>query len=151
MLTQRGKDTLKFIEDFMRQNDYAPTMEEIAVGLGIKSVGSTHYYVEQLLKAGELERLNTVAGEMNTAAPISIRVNPDVDAGTHPYISTGLKENKRHIACLVKDADTVRTPLMGGRSVLPDRHSEGANFIRFRVRDMRPVRAVNDAGGRRKQ
>lgn len=58
MLTQRGKDTLKFIEDFMRQNDYAPTMEEIAVGLGIKSVGSTHYYVEQLLKAGELERLD---------------------------------------------------------------------------------------------
>ena len=58
MLTQRGRDTLKFIEDFMRQNDYAPTMEEIAVGLGIKSVGSTHYYVEQLLKAGELERLD---------------------------------------------------------------------------------------------
>ncbi|MEX0615319.1 MAG: transcriptional repressor LexA [Methylophaga sp.] len=58
MLTQRGRDTLKFIEDFMRQNDYAPTMEEIATGLGIKSVGSTHYYVEQLLKAGELERLD---------------------------------------------------------------------------------------------
>lgn len=44
--------------------------------------------------AGELERLNTVAGEMKTAAPVSIRVNPDVDAKTHPYISTGLKENK---------------------------------------------------------
>lgn len=58
MLTQRGKDTLKFIEEFMRQNDYAPTMEEIAVGLGIKSVGSTHHYVDQLLKAGELERLD---------------------------------------------------------------------------------------------
>ncbi len=42
----------------------------------------------------ELELLNQVAGEQNTIAPISIRVNPDVDAGTHPYISTGLKENK---------------------------------------------------------
>lgn len=42
----------------------------------------------------ELVLLNDVAAEMNTVAPISIRVNPDVDAKTHPYISTGLKENK---------------------------------------------------------
>jgi len=42
----------------------------------------------------ELERLNEVAGSMNKTAAISIRVNPDVDAKTHPYISTGLKENK---------------------------------------------------------
>lgn len=42
----------------------------------------------------ELDRLNEVAGEMGVKAPISLRVNPDVDAGTHPYISTGLKENK---------------------------------------------------------
>lgn len=44
--------------------------------------------------AAELERLNQVAGEMGKVAPISLRVNPDVDAKTHPYISTGLKENK---------------------------------------------------------
>ncbi len=44
--------------------------------------------------AAELERLNTVAGEMGKVAPVSLRVNPDVDANTHPYISTGLKENK---------------------------------------------------------
>ena len=44
--------------------------------------------------AGELERLNAVAGEMKRRAPVSLRVNPDVDARTHPYISTGLKENK---------------------------------------------------------
>jgi diaminopimelate decarboxylase len=44
--------------------------------------------------AGELERLNRVAGEVRRRAPVSLRVNPDVDAGTHPYISTGLKENK---------------------------------------------------------
>ena len=42
----------------------------------------------------ELHRLNEVAGSMGKVAPISIRVNPDVDARTHPYISTGLKENK---------------------------------------------------------
>ncbi|MFT4920396.1 MAG: diaminopimelate decarboxylase [Zhongshania aliphaticivorans] len=42
----------------------------------------------------ELERLNQVATDMGVSAPISIRVNPDVDAKTHPYISTGLKDNK---------------------------------------------------------
>jgi diaminopimelate decarboxylase len=42
----------------------------------------------------ELERLNQVAAELGVTAAISIRVNPDVDARTHPYISTGLKENK---------------------------------------------------------
>lgn len=42
----------------------------------------------------ELQRLNRVAGELGVAAPVSLRVNPDVDAGTHPYIATGLKENK---------------------------------------------------------
>lgn len=42
----------------------------------------------------ELERLQDVAAGMGIKAPVSLRVNPDVDAGTHPYISTGLKENK---------------------------------------------------------
>jgi diaminopimelate decarboxylase len=46
----------------------------------------------------ELERINNVAGAMGKIAPISFRVNPNVDAGTHPYISTGLKENKFGIA-----------------------------------------------------
>jgi len=46
----------------------------------------------------ELERLQIVAAEMGKRAPVSLRVNPDVDAGTHPYISTGLKENKFGIA-----------------------------------------------------
>lgn len=47
---------------------------------------------------GELERINQVAGELGVKAPVSFRVNPDVDAQTHPYISTGLKENKFGIA-----------------------------------------------------
>ncbi|MBU1664651.1 MAG: diaminopimelate decarboxylase [Gammaproteobacteria bacterium] len=46
----------------------------------------------------ELTRLNQVAGELGVTAPISLRVNPDVDAKTHPYISTGLKGNKFGIA-----------------------------------------------------
>ncbi|MEE3216343.1 MAG: diaminopimelate decarboxylase, partial [Pseudomonadota bacterium] len=46
----------------------------------------------------ELEVLNQVAGRLGKVAPVSLRVNPDVDAGTHPYISTGLKDNKFGIA-----------------------------------------------------
>lgn len=43
---------------------------------------------------GELDLLNQVAGELQRRAPVALRVNPDVDPGTHPYISTGLKESK---------------------------------------------------------
>ncbi|CAH0542633.1 diaminopimelate decarboxylase [Vibrio marisflavi] len=46
----------------------------------------------------ELERLNQVAAELGVKAPISLRINPDVDANTHPYISTGLRDNKFGIA-----------------------------------------------------
>ena len=53
----------------------------------------------------ELERLQLIAAELNVRAPVSLRVNPDVDAGTHPYISTGLKENKFGIA--IADAEAV--------------------------------------------
>ncbi len=42
----------------------------------------------------ELKRINDVAASMGKSAPVSLRINPDVDAGTHPYISTGLKANK---------------------------------------------------------
>jgi diaminopimelate decarboxylase len=44
--------------------------------------------------SGELDRINRLAGQLGLTAPVSFRVNPDVDAKTHPYISTGLKENK---------------------------------------------------------
>ncbi|HBZ94096.1 MAG TPA: diaminopimelate decarboxylase, partial [Pseudomonas sp.] len=53
----------------------------------------------------ELERLQKVAAELGVKAPVSLRVNPDVDAGTHPYISTGLKENKFGID--IEQAETV--------------------------------------------
>lgn len=48
--------------------------------------------------ASELQRLNSVAAEMGKVAPVSLRVNPNVDAKTHPYISTGLKNNKFGVA-----------------------------------------------------
>lgn len=67
-------------------------------------VGKTHAEIRYALKVGircfnveseaELERIQLIAAEMNKVAPISLRINPDVDAQTHPYISTGLKENK---------------------------------------------------------
>ncbi|AMQ89667.1 MULTISPECIES: diaminopimelate decarboxylase [Marinobacter] len=67
-------------------------------------VGKQEWEMKRALEVGvrcfnvesdtELDRLNKVAGELGLRAPVSLRVNPDVDAGTHPYISTGLKENK---------------------------------------------------------
>ena len=68
---------------------------EYALGAGIKC-----FNVESL---PELERLNDVAGRLGKIAPISFRINPDVDAKTHPYISTGLKANKFGIA--MRDAE----------------------------------------------
>nr|MBX2837530.1 diaminopimelate decarboxylase [Gammaproteobacteria bacterium] len=75
-------------------------------------VGKTHSEITQALKAGircfnvesaaELDRLSAIAKAEQTIAPISLRINPDVDAQTHPYISTGLKENKFGIS--VEDA-----------------------------------------------
>ncbi len=67
-------------------------------------VGKLDWEIEQALSVGigcfnvesrpELERLNAIAASKGQVAPISVRVNPDVDVKTHPYIATGLKENK---------------------------------------------------------
>lgn len=77
-------------------------------------VGKKEDEIEYALKAGilmfnvessmELRTINEVAGRMNRKAPISIRVNPDIDARTHPYITTGLKQNKFGI-------DILRAPM----------------------------------------
>lgn len=71
-------------------------------------VGKTSDEMQRALEAGikcfnvesesELQTLNKVAASMQLQAPVSLRINPDVDAETHPYISTGLKENKFGIA-----------------------------------------------------
>ncbi len=75
------------------------TAEEMRAAL---SAGIFCFNVES---ASELKRLNDVAGSMGKVAPVSLRVNPNVDAKTHPYISTGLKNNKFGVA--FEDALTV--------------------------------------------
>jgi diaminopimelate decarboxylase len=75
-------------------------------------VGKQVWEIEHAIKVGvkcfnvesasELKRISQVATTLKTTASISLRVNPDVDAQTHPYISTGLKENKFGIA--IEDA-----------------------------------------------
>jgi diaminopimelate decarboxylase len=77
-------------------------------------VGKREDEIEYALKAGilmfnvessqELQTINDVAGRLGKKAPISIRVNPDIDPKTHPYISTGLKQNKFGI-------DILRAPM----------------------------------------
>ncbi|SDH07391.1 diaminopimelate decarboxylase [Pseudomonas benzenivorans] len=66
----------------------------------------------------ELERLQIVAAELGVRAPVSLRVNPDVDAGTHPYISTGLKENKFGIAIAAAEAVYARAATLANLEVV---------------------------------
>ena len=85
----------------------------LAIGADPKSlvfagVGKSASEIAKALKVGvkclnvesiaELQKINRVAKELKCRAPISLRVNPDVDAKTHPYISTGLKGNKFGVA-----------------------------------------------------
>ena len=75
-----------------------------AANVVFSGVAKSHQEIARALEVGircfnveseaELLRINLIAGDMGKIAPISLRVNPDVDAHTHPYISTGLKENK---------------------------------------------------------
>ncbi len=94
-------------------------------------VGKQEWEMKRALQAGvrcfnvesdtELDRLNAVAGELGVKAPVSLRVNPDVDAGTHPYISTGLKENKFGI-------DIAEAPLVYARAAgLPNLDVHGVD------------------------
>ncbi|QYJ97984.1 diaminopimelate decarboxylase [Shewanella alkalitolerans] len=90
-------------------------------------VGKTVAEMEMALEAGiycfnvesaaELEQLNLVALRLGKVAPVSLRVNPDVDAGTHPYISTGLKENKFGIAMEEAEAIFLRANELPGLAV----------------------------------
>lgn len=75
-----------------------------ASGVVFSGVGKTATELQMALEANiacfnvesaaELDTLQSIAAQLGKVAPISIRVNPDVDPGTHPYIATGLKENK---------------------------------------------------------
>jgi len=96
-------------------------------------VGKQFWEIQAALTAGvkcfnveslsELHRLSQIARAMGTVAPVSLRVNPDVDAQTHPYISTGLKENKFGIAIeTALDAYRTAQTLPGLRIVGVDCH-----------------------------
>lgn len=66
----------------------------------------------------ELDRLQDVAAELGLKAPVSLRVNPDVDAQTHPYIATGLKENKFGIAIDAAEAVYARAALLPNLDII---------------------------------
>ena len=95
-------------------------------------VGKTEAEIRGALQAGilsinleseqELERVNAVAGTMGKRAPVAFRVNPDVDAKTHPYISTGLKHNKFGVAWSNAEA------LLSKAAALPNVRLTGLGF-----------------------
>ena len=87
----------------------------------------------------ELERINRLAGAMDKRARVSFRVNPDVDAKTHPYISTGLKENKFGVAY----ADAV--PQYRRAAALPHLEIVGIGF-HLGSKMMDPAPAIEAAG-----
>jgi diaminopimelate decarboxylase len=88
-------------------------------------VGKSEREIEQALRAGilclnleseaELDRVDAVAARLGLRAPVAFRVNPDVDARTHPYISTGLKDNKFGIA--YADAERIYRDAARRRSI----------------------------------
>jgi len=83
---------------------------DYAIGLGVRSIN-----VES---AGEIARVDTLARERGVRAKIAIRVNPDVDAGTHPHISTGLRINKFGIPIADVPALCERVRAMGGVEIV---------------------------------
>ncbi|MDC9725391.1 MAG: diaminopimelate decarboxylase [Gammaproteobacteria bacterium] len=92
-------------------------------GVG-KTVAEIKYALQQGVRCfnvesiAELSRINDVAGHLSMRAPVSIRVNPDVDAQTHPYISTGLKENKFGIAIELAEAVYLQAHAMANLDVV---------------------------------
>lgn len=87
--------------------------------------------------AAELERINAIATDLGVAAPVSLRVNPDVDAETHPYIATGLAENKFGVA--IDDA----VDLYRRAAALPGIHVSGVDcHIGSQLTDTAPFTAA---------
>jgi len=88
-------------------------------------VGKSELEIEQALRAGvlclnlestaELERVDAIAARLGVRAPVAFRVNPDVDAMTHPYISTGLKDNKFGVA--YDDAERIYRDAAGRKHI----------------------------------
>jgi diaminopimelate decarboxylase len=107
-------------------------------------VGKTEPELEQALRAGigefnaesedEVRRLSTVAAALGRTAPVTLRVNPDIDARSHPYISTGLRDNKFGVD--IAEAPAILARLRG----LPAIEVVGVQcHIGSQVRDMAPL------------
>jgi len=108
-------------------------------------VGKTEAEMKAAIKAGilcfnvesgsELETLNKIAGLAGKTAPVSFRVNPDVDPKTHPYISTGLKESKFGVAF------AAARPLYARAAALPHIAVRGIDIhIGSQISDVAPLR-----------
>jgi len=102
--------------------------------------------------SAELDRLNEVAGSMGKVAPISLRVNPDVDAKTHPYISTGLKQNKFGVAygeavdLYRKARDLPNLRIMGVDCHIGSQLTEASPFIAAAQKILALVETLNSEG-----
>ena len=102
--------------------------------------------------AAELDRLNEVAGSLGKVAPISLRVNPDVDAKTHPYISTGLKQNKFGVAygeavdLYRKARDLPNLRIMGVDCHIGSQLTETSPFIAAAQKILALVETLNSEG-----
>ena len=125
-------------------------------------IGKTEAEIEQALRAkvlclnlesaAELERVDAVAARLGVRAPVAFRVNPDVDAKTHPYISTGLKHNKFGIAYADAERlyrDAVRRPgieVMGIGCHIGSQLTSAAPFIDAAARILALVARLEKAG-----
>jgi len=125
-------------------------------------VGKTDHEIEHALRAGilmfniesteELSNINEIAGRLGVRAPIAIRINPDVDAKTHPYISTGLKKNKFGIA--IEQAATeyraaARLPnieIVGIHQHIGSQLTELSPFVDALTKTVGLVRLLNEEG-----
>ncbi len=100
----------------------------------------------------ELERLNEVAGACGQRAPVSLRINPDVDPGSHPYISTGLKENKfgidfdEALAAYKRAADLVNLSVIGIGFHIGSQLTQVAPFVAALDRTLLLVDQITEAG-----
>ena len=82
-----GGDPAKIIFSGVGKSE-AEVRRALEVGIGCLNLESD----------AELDRVNRIAGEVGVKAPIAVRINPDIDARTHPYIATGMRDNKFGIA-----------------------------------------------------
>lgn len=81
---------------------------------------------------GELDRINQLAGELDVIAPVSFRVNPDIDANTHPYISTGLKENKFGLDAVTAVEEYLRATKMAHIKIVGIDYHIGSQLTQMR-------------------